>query len=230
MMGGGMSAPPPSPSASVSVPLSSPGGVRRLLGGRKGEQRLTLTPQELTVEHPRLRAPLRFAPGSVAVAAVDPGPGSVGKGVAAGRFAVLRRLSPTSVIPREHGIEGWVWTSVEGSALTSLTDEAPNVVFIFSPPLPAERLEASFDGETLAEVAKRSPLGQPALFGLLLRAETTFELERAFADYGFRSEVTDREVPPTQRRHLPDDKPANPAAGPIGDDRGSTSMPPPGRS
>lgn len=218
-----MSAPPPS-SATVTVPLVSGGGVKRLLGGRKGEHRLTLTPQEIVVEHGDLRAPLRFAPGSVAVAAVDPGE------AAEGRFPILRRLSPTAVVPRSQGIEGWVWTSAERSALTALTAEAPNVLFVFSPPIPAERIESAFDADLLTDIAKRSPLGQPALFGLLLRAEKLVELERAFERYGFRGDVTDREVPPTQRRHLPGDRPANPSAGAGEVDRAKTSMPPPGGS
>jgi hypothetical protein len=204
--------------------------MKRLLGGaKKGEHRLTLTPQEITVEHGDLRAPLRFAPGSVAVASVDRGPGQTGK-EATGRFAILRRLSATTVVPRSEGIEGWVWTSTESSAFTVLTNEAPNVVFIFSPPIPAERIEVSFDPEHLAEIAKRSPLGQPALFGLLLRAEKVSELERTFERYGFSAEVTDREVGPTQRRRLADDKSANPSIGALNADRAKTSMPPPGGS
>ncbi|MCR8526145.1 hypothetical protein WB334_24900, partial [Escherichia coli] len=111
-----------------------------------------------------------------------------------------------------------------------LTDEAPNLAFVFSPPVAAERLEDSFEPTMLAEVAKRSPLGQPALFGLLLRVEDTQSLERGFERYGFRRELTDREVPPTQRKHLADDKPANPAIGASSQDRAKTSMPPPGMS
>ena len=37
-----------------------------------------------------------------------------------GRFPVLRRLGPTAVIPRTEGIEGWLWTSTGGTALTNL--------------------------------------------------------------------------------------------------------------
>jgi hypothetical protein len=222
-----MSLPPPA-SSTVSVPLATGGKMKRLLG-KKGEHRLTLTPQEILVEHGDLRAPLRFAPGSVAVAAVDPGPGEFGRDPV-GRFPILRRLSATTVVPRSEGIEGWAWTSTESSALTALTDEAPNVLFIFSPPLPAERIQAAFSDEQLAEIAKRSPLGQPALFGLLLRAEKVSELSNAFDRYGFRSDLTDREMPPVQRRHLPDDKAANPNTGVSLADRVKTSMPPPGVS
>src|SRR3954454_15862306 len=104
------SSPPPAPGAPppqkapVVLELAAPGGMKRLMGGRKGEHRLTFTPQEIVVEHSgALRAPLRFAPGSVVVAAVDPGPVSVGKD--RGRFPVLRRIGTDRVIPREEGIE-----------------------------------------------------------------------------------------------------------------------------
>ena len=81
------SAPPPSAgpgsgAAPVVVPLAaSGGGMKRLMGSKpRGEHRLTLRPQEITVEHAgALRAPLRFAPGSVVVASVDPGAASPGK-------------------------------------------------------------------------------------------------------------------------------------------------------
>lgn len=226
---GAVSAPPPA-STTVTVPLSrGAGGVRKLLGGApKGEHQLTLTPTEIVVEHGMLDAPLRFAPGSVAVASIDHGPGNVGKEHGRGRFPVLHRIATNRVVPREQGIEGWVWTNQESSAFTVLTDEAPNVAFVFSPPIAAERLEGVFTDTLLAEVAKRSPLGQPALFGLLLRCEAHLELERGFDRYGFRREITDREIPPTQRRHLPDDQAANPAIGAVTTDRAATSVPPPG--
>jgi hypothetical protein len=224
-----VSAPPP-PNTTVTVPLSTGGGgVKRLLGGPpKGEHRLTLTPTELVIEHGALEAPLRFAPGSVAVATIDHGPAQLGKDTGRGRFPVLHRLAPTRTVPREEGIEGWLWTNVEDSAFLVLGDEAPNVAFIFSPPLAPERLEGVLSQEQLELVAKRSPLGHAALFGLLLRTEDHLGLERGFDRYGFRSELTDREVPPTQRRHLADDKPANPALGATERDRAKTSVAPPG--
>jgi hypothetical protein len=212
------------------VPLSTGvGGVKRFLGGgQRGEHMLTLTPTELIVEHGTLLGPLRFAPGSVAVAAIDHGPPNLGKDTPRGRFPVLHRLSATSVIPQEEGIEGWLWTNIDSSVFLVLGDDAPNVAFVFSPPVAAERLEGVLPPEKLEEVAERSPLGQPALFGLLLRTEDHMALERGFARYGFRRELTDREVPPTQRRHLADDKPANPSIGATDRDRGKTSVAPPG--
>lgn len=203
--------------------------MRRLLGGgAKGEHALTLTPEEVVVRHGSLLAPLRFAPGSVAVATTDAGPGQIGKDVGRGRFPVLHRMAVNRVVPREEGIEGWLWTSTGDSAFLTLGDEAPNVAFVFSPPLAAERLEGVLPPDKMEEVAKRSPLGQPALFGLLVRADDVSDLEQGFQRYGFRTELTDREVPPTQRRHLPDDKPANPALGAVARDRDDTSIPPPG--
>ena len=234
---GGMSdasVPPPGPppgapqgSAPVVVELSAPGGMRRLMGRRGGEHKLTMTPREIVVEHTgALRAPLRFAPGSVLLAAVDPG-GAGGGRKAIGRFPILHRLTADRVIPREEGIEGWVWTSTDSSALTTLTDEAPNLAFIFSPPLAGERIEAAFEPDVLADLAKRSPLGQPAVFGLLLRVERSEVMRDALERYGLAGQITDRDIPPTQRRHLPDDKPANPAIS-RGEVERAASMPPPG--
>ena len=201
---------------------------KRLLGRRGGEHRLTLTPQEIVVEHAgALRAPLRFAPGSVVVAAVEPGSASGVKG-AFGRFPILHQLGPGRVIPREEGIEGWVWTSTDGSAFAVLGDEAPNVAFVFSPPLSGERIEGAFEPDELAELAERSPLGQPAVFGLLLSAESVNPVREAFERFSIGGVITDRDVPPTQRRHLPGDKPANPAVTGVEVGRRAGSMPPPG--
>ncbi len=229
------SAPPPSSGPPpvgdvppVVVPLAAPGGVKRLIGRRGGEHRLTLTPQEITVEHGgALRAPLRFAPGSIVVAATEPGGSPTGR-TAFGRFPILHELGPGRVVPREEGIDGWVWTSTDGSAFTVLGDEAPNVAFVFSPPLSGERIESAFEPDVLGELAERSPLGQPAVFGLLLRAETVAPVRDAFVRFGIEGLITDRDVPPTQRRHLPGDKPANPAVSGVQASRRSTSTPPPG--
>src|SRR5689334_15778196 len=68
------SAPPPGPAPPGRKPEpvvlelggAGSGGVRRLVSTRKAEGRMSLTPQEIVVEHAgSLRAPLRFAPGSV---------------------------------------------------------------------------------------------------------------------------------------------------------------------
>lgn len=225
-----MSVPPPT-NTTVVAELSAGGGMKRLLGGRKGEHRITLTPQEIVVEHAgMLRAPLRFAPGSVVVATVDPGPASLGRDVGRGRFPILHQLAANRVVPREEGIEGWLWTTTEDSAFTVLTEDAPNLAFVFSPPVASERLEEALHPAMLEEVAKRSPLGQPALFGLLLRVEDALAFQNALERYGLLGDVTDREIPPTQRRRLPDDKPANPSIDMGHADRAKSSMPPPGMS
>jgi hypothetical protein len=51
----------------------------------------------------------------------------VAQGEALGRFPILRRLGPDRVVPRTEGIEGWLWTSTGGTALTALggENEAP---------------------------------------------------------------------------------------------------------
>ncbi len=219
MMGGmsESSAPPPAGPRSargreLTFDLAAPGGFKKLLGGR-GQNRLLLTPEEIVVEHGEsLRGPLRFAPGAVTVATVDPGRASAGKGPAIGRFPVLHRLGPSQVVPRELGITGWLWTSEDGSAFTVLGSDAPNVALVFSPPLSGRVVEEAFEPAVLEELAKRSPLGEPALFGLLLR------------------DLTDREVPPVQRRHLAGDKEANPSIAVGESSRAGTSIPPPSRS
>ena len=38
-------------------------------------------------------------------------------------------------MPRDLGIMGWLWTTTDGSAFTLLGTDAPNVAFVFSPPL-----------------------------------------------------------------------------------------------
>jgi hypothetical protein len=222
------SAPPPGSAgkAPMVFELAAPGGLKRLLGGRKGEHRLTLTPQRISVEYAEaLQAPLSFAPGAVAVAAVDPG--DAGR---ASAFAILHRLGPSQVVPRSEGIEGWLWTSRDGSAFHQLGEGAPNLALLFSPPLDRAIVEAAFQPGELDALAKRTPLGEPALFGLLLRVERTDAARDALERLNLLGQVTDREVPPTQRRHLPDDKPANPQATGARMTSGSGSVPPPGAS
>ena len=132
------------------------------------------------------------------------------------------------MIPREEGIDGWMWTSTDGPAFTLLGDDAPNLAFMFSPPLAGERIEEAFEPAELAELAKRSPLGQPAVFALLLRVEKPEVARDALNRYGLAGQITDREVPPVQRRHLPTDKAANPAIAAGETERSATSVPPPG--
>ena len=220
------SVPPP------SVPSAHAPELLLALDGRAGAA-LRLRADGLSVEHGRvMRAPLELPLGAVKVATVDPGPA---KGAGEfGRFAVLRRLGPTTVIPRTHGIEGWLWTSSGGTALTSLggDDEAPNVALVFTKPLDEAKLREAFHPDFLTVLAARSPLGSPAILGVLFRVADTLAAEQGFRRWGFQAVLTDKEVPPTMRRHLPTDRPADPVVSRGGSDaaRAATSVAPPGFS
>jgi hypothetical protein len=89
---------------------------------------------------------------------------------------------------------------------------------------------ACFEPEAAQEIAARSPLGAPAIYGLLFRVNDTSKAETVFRQFGLLKPLTDREVPPTLRRSLPTDKSGDPTlSGGGGDDaRASTSVAPPG--
>ena len=216
------SAPPPPPSLSPQLEL-------RIEAGHDARNRLLLETSGVTIEHGRvLRAPLELPLGAVKVAAVDPGPAKASGPF--GRFAILRRLGPTSVLPRSEGIEGWLWTSTGGTGLTNLGEEqeAPNVALVFTKPLDGGRLHATFDPDYVTALAARSPLGTPAVLGVLFRVTDALAAESGFRRWGFQSALTDREIPPTLRRHLPHDRPANPTVRGADDTRAATSVAPPG--
>jgi hypothetical protein len=229
------SVPPPSvpPPARSSAP-PTPELVLALEGSRRSDgDRLRLTAHGVSIEHARvMHAPLELPLGAVKVASVDPGPAKASGQL--GRFPVLRRIGPTRVIPRAEGIEGWLWTSTGGTALTNLggDDEAPNVALLFAKPLDEARLREAFDAEFLTALAARSPLGSPAVLGVLFRAADTLAAENGFRRWGFQSVLTDKDVPPTMRRHLPTDRPADAmvAGGSADAARAATSVPPPGFS
>jgi hypothetical protein len=141
---------------------------------------------------------------------------------------VLRRVSATTVAPREQGIEGWLWTSTGGSALTILGDEdaAPTGALLFTKPLGPEQLKEAMKPEALEALVARSPLGVPAVSGVLFRCADPAGAENAFRTYGLLRPLTDREVPPTMRRSLPGDKPADPSiGGPAHGPKGSVAPP-----
>jgi hypothetical protein len=229
------SVPPPSvpPPAGTSAPptpelvLALEGKPRRPEGDR-----LRLSAGGISLEHGRvMHSSLELPLGAVKVAAVDAGPAHVSG--RHGRFAILRRVGPTSVVPRAEGIEGWLWTSTGGTGLTNLgeQDEAPNVALIFTKPLEEARLRPAFDAGFLTELALRSPLGSPTMLGVLFRVADTLAAENGFRRWGFQAVPTDKEVPPTLRRHLPTDRPADPRVHGAPDDaRAATSVPPPGFS
>ena len=175
-----------------------------------------------------LRTDLRIPLGTLQFGLVDRG--SAKTGGVTGRFPILKRLSATAVVPREQGVEGWLWTSLGGSALTVLGDpeEAPNAALLFTKPLGDDAV-ACFEPEAAQEIAARSPLGAPAIYGLLFRVTDTSKAETVFRQFGLLRPLTDREVPPTLRRSLPTDQSADPTLHGGGDDaRASTSVAPPG--
>jgi hypothetical protein len=228
------SVPPPSvPPPSDTPPPSAPAAPELVLAlEANAGDRLRLGVDRLSLEHGgAMRAPLELPLGAVKVAAVDPGPARASGQY--GRFAILRRVGPTRVVPRTDGIEGWLWTSTGGTGLTRLgtDDEAPNVALVFTKPLEESRLQAAFDPEFVTALAARSPLGSPTVLGLLFRVADTLAAEQGFRRWGFQSVLTDKEVPPTLRRHLPTDRPADPVVrGGSDDGRAATSVPPPGFS
>lgn len=199
----------PSADPRLVVALEAPArGWRRRASG--GERRLVVSPEGIELEHPLCRAPLRLTFGAVATACVDPGPARAG--ACAGRFPVLRRLGER-VIPREEGIEGWLWTSTGGSALLVLgeDDEAPNAALVLAQPLDQRVVGEAFAPELVRAIAARSPFGAPSLYGLLLRVADPVAAESAFRRTGLLRPLTDREVPKLLRRSLPTDRPADPS-------------------
>jgi hypothetical protein len=220
-----MSLPPPSTGQRDYVlELETPKSWGRRRGG-VDLLRLSAMGAEVTFEE-ALRAPLRVPLGTLQLGLVDPGAAKV----SGGRFPILKRLSATAVVPREQGIEGWLWTSVGSSALTVLGDpeDAPNAAILFTKPLADEAI-ACFVPEAAQEIAARSPLGAPAIYGLLFRVTDTTKAENVFRQFGLLRPLTDREVPPTLRRSLPTDRSADPVLRGGGESaHAATSVAPPG--
>ena len=225
-----MSVPPPT--ASIAPPGGNPLRefaialeAERSWRHRVVEDVLRLSPLGAVLEHGRmLREPLRLPLGTLQIGLVEGGSDD-----AAGRFPILRRLSATTVVPREHGIEGWLWTRSGGSAMTMLSDPdvAPNAALLFTKPL-GDDLIAAFAPASVEGIAARSPLGAPAVHGLLFRVADRSMAETVFRQFGLLRPLTDREVPPTLRRSLPQDRPADPALLGGDDARAATSVGPPG--
>jgi hypothetical protein len=225
-----MSLPPPSTSTGLRdyvVELEA----GKSWGRRKaGTDLLRLSAMGASISHERaLHTTLRLPLGTLQLGLVDPGPARPGG--MSGRFPILKRLSATAVVPREQGVEGWLWTSLNGSALTVLGDpeDAPNAALLFTKPLGDDAVEC-FVPEMAEEIAARSPLGAPAIYGLLFRVAEPSKAETVFRQFGLLRPLTDREVPPTLRRALPTDRPADPTLDTAGEDtRASTSVAPPGQ-
>ncbi len=227
------SSPPPQEGAAPEAPRELLVRLEesRGFGRRRASETdaLRFSPQGLTIEHAdALLTALRVPLASLAIGATDPGPAKAGE--MTGRLPVLRRLSKTAVVPREEGIEGWLWTSRGGSALPSLAeDDAPNAALLFTKPLAGDVVTAHFERGWTEALAARSPLGEPSVAGLLFRVVDTVAAQEVFRRYGIARSLTDREVPPAMRRSLPTDIPADPAIRRSGEDpRSATSVAPPG--
>src|SRR5918992_1136775 len=151
--------------------------VLELEGPRRRRGQLRLSAMGATISFERtLNTDLRLPLGTLQLGLVDRG--GARSGGMTGRFPILKRLSATAVIPREQGIEGWLWTSVGGPALTVLGDveDAPNAALLFTKPL-GEDAVACFQPEAAEEIAAGSPLGAPAVYGLLFRVADTLRAE-----------------------------------------------------
>jgi hypothetical protein len=235
-MSGPSSAPPPQPPSDPAP--SAPAKHEHLLeleAGGKGWKRrrtvdyLKISPQGMELVHGgMLQEPLVMPLGAIAVAAAEPG------GARAlpmeGRFPVLRRLSSTAVVPREEGVEGWLWTSKGGSAFLSLCDEddAPNAALLFTHPLGEDLVTRTFEADCVSALAARSPLGSPAVYGLLMRVADVMRAQNTFRKFNIANPLTDKEVAPTLRRSLPTDVSADPAVRFSDAGRASHSVAPPG--
>ena len=180
-------------------------------GRRLAPDALRINPHGATLEVDGFfHTPLKLTLGQLHLGMVDRGSAKA-KGQV-GRFPILKRLSATAVVPREQGIEGWLWTSTGGSALTVVGDEdaAPSGALLFTKPLTAEQLKPTMEAHAFEALADRSPLGVPAILGILFRVAEPTNAETAFRSYGLLRPLTDREVPPTMRRSLPSDRSADP--------------------
>lgn len=227
----GSGAPPAGPREIVlGLDAGGKGWRRRRGGGDSSDDEIRLVGKEIVFTHAGLLLrPLTIPAGLLTVATVDPGRSSRKDAGDFGRFPILHRLGSRAVVPVEEGLEGWLWTSKSGSALLSLGDAVPNLALVFFKPLDEAVVAETFRPAALAALAERSPLGVPAVVGLLARVADTQLAERALRELGLDQPLTDREVAPPQRRHLPTDRAANPSVR-IGGDLGreSTSVPPPG--
>jgi hypothetical protein len=189
---------------------------------------LKLSPLGMELHHARaLREPLAMPLGAIAVAVAEHGAARAGSGE--GRFPVLRRLSATAIVPQAEGVEGWLWTGAGGSAFPSLAedDEAPNAALVFAHALGGDVVDRCFDPAFVAALVARSPLGVPAVYGLLMRVADVLAAQNVFRKFGIANPLTDREVAPTLRRSLPTDRSADPTV-PVGDrNRAARSVAPP---
>ena len=196
---------------------------------KRTDDYLKFSPLGLEIHHGGvLLVPLTMPLGAIALACTEAGSSRPVAGE--GRFPVLRRISSDAVVPREEGVDGWLWTAAGGSALPLLCDEdqAPNVAILFSHPLGEDTINRRFVPPFAQALAARSALGSPAVYGLLLRVRDLLSAERVFTKFGVAKPLTDREVGPTLRRALPTDRSADPMVRIADSSRASHSVAPPG--
>ena len=233
------SAPPPQPVAPPEPEGPVPARHEHLLeleAGGKGWKRrrsadfLKISPAGMELHHGgMLREPLVMPLGAIAVAAAESG--SARAAPNEGRFPILRRLTATKVVPREEGVEGWLWTSTGGSAFLSLCDEeddAPNAALVFAHPLGEDIVNRVFEPACVASLSSRSPLGSPAVYGLIMRVSDKLRAQNTFRKFNLANPLTDKEIPPTLRRALPTDVSADPTVRFNEGARAARSIAPPG--
>ena len=190
---------------------------------------LKFSPLGLEIHHGGvLLAPLTMPLGAIALACTETGAPRPMSGE--GRFPILKRISSSAIVPREEGVEGWLWTEAGGSAFPLLCDEdqAPNVAILFAHPLGEETISRRFTPEFAEALAARSALGSPAVYGLLMRVKDLLPTQRAFTKFGVAKPLTDREVGPMLRRALPTDRAADPMVRISDSSRAARSVAPPG--
>ena len=111
---------------------------------------------------------------------------------------ILRRISANAVVPREQGVEGWLWTSLGGSAFPTLCedDEAPNGALVFAHPLGEDVVLPPLRARVRRRrwpLARRS--ARPAVYGLLMRfARRAARRRTRSASSTVANPLTDREV------------------------------------
>ena len=231
-MSGPSSAPPPQPSGAVLparhehvIELEAGKGWKR----RRTGDFLKLSPEGMELHHEGImREPLAMPLGAIAVAVAEPG---AAKALPVeGRFPILRRLANAAIVPREEGVEGWLWTSIGGSAFLSLCDEdeAPNAALVLAHPLGVALVTRTFEPACVATLAARSPLGSPAVYGLLMRVADVLGTQNTFRKFHLANPLTDKEVAPTLRRSLPTDVSPDPTVRFNDGARASRSIAPPG--
>jgi hypothetical protein len=229
-----MSGPPPPPSESAPPVPARHEHLIELEAARSWKRRRTvdflkLSPAGMELHHGgMLREPLVLPLGAIAVAAAEPG--AARSLPQEGRFPILRRLTSSAVVPREEGVEGWLWTSIGGSAFLSLCDDedAPNAALVFAHPLKEDDVTRCFEPECVATLATRSPLGSPAVYGLLMRVSDVLRAQNTFRKFNLDNPLTDKEVAPTLRRSLPTDVSADPTLRFSESGRAAHSVAPPG--